>query len=183
LRGDDGLGPAVIAALRSGTPRGLTLIESAGHDLVEWLASDEFDRIVVVDAADLGRRPGSWMRLTPERLAPAAARKLTHGLGLVESLELLAALGVRPAPITLYAVQPEAVGWGPGLSREVGRAVAAVTAAIRQELDPAPPLRSGNGSEIPATLELGGGCSSREGRCSGQTRKSVACSLATRRHN
>ena len=164
LRGDDGLGPAVIAALQPAAGSGLTLVESDGHDLVEWLASQEFARIVVVDAADLGRTPGSWTRLTPERLAASKGR-LTHGMGLRESLELLAALGLRrTAPISVYAVQPAAVGWGPGLSREVGQAIRPVADAIRQELClPLPPRR--------------------EGQCSGQTRKSVACPAAARRHN
>jgi len=164
LRGDDGLGPAVIAALQPAAGSGLTLVESDGHDLVEWLASQEFARIVVVDAADLGRTPGSWTRLTPERLAASKGR-LTHGMGLRESLELLAALGLRrTAPISIYAVQPAAVGWGPGLSREVGQAIRPVADAIRQEL--CLPL-------LPR----------REGQCSGQTRKSVACPAAARRHN
>jgi hydrogenase maturation protease len=134
LRGDDGLGPAVIEALRPHAGPGLKLIESAGQDLVEWLGSEEFDRIVVVDAADLGRGPGSWTRLTPARLAAASTGELTHGMGLVPSLELLSALGVRPAPISIYAVQPASAGWRPGLSREASRAVQAVAAAIRQEL-------------------------------------------------
>jgi len=134
LRGDDGLGPAVVDALRRGAPRGLTLIESSGHDLAQWLTSDAFDRIVVVDAADLGQAPGSWLHLTPERLAEASGTRLTHGMGLAETLELLAALGVPSAPISIYAVQPAVVGWGPGLSREVLGALAAVATAIRQEL-------------------------------------------------
>ena len=151
LRGDDGIGPAVVAALRPEGSR-LTLIESAGNDLVEWLASDEFDRILIVDAADFGRAPGSWVRLTSDRLA-ASEGGLCHGLGLVEALDLLRALGLRPPPITIFAVQPAAVAWGPGLSLEARRAVAALASAIRDEL--AHP--------------------DREGQVSGQTRKSVAC--------
>jgi len=174
LRGDDGLGPAVIAALQPAAVGGLTLIESDGHDLVEWLASEEFDRIVVVDAADLGRTPGSWTRLTPERLAASKGR-LTHGMGLRESLELLAALGLRrAAPISIYAVQPAAVGWEPGLSREVGQAIRPVADAIWQELYP---------PKLPASFKLAGSSTAGEGQCSGQTRKSVACPAAARRHN
>jgi hydrogenase maturation protease len=147
LRGDDGLGPAVLAALRPSARRsGVTLVESGGHDLAEWLVSEAFDRILVIDAADLGREAGTWVCLPPQNLrsgaCPGTMGRLTHGLGLVESLELVAALGVRRAPIVIYAVQPTAVGWGPGLSREVRRAVEAVAAAIRQELClPQPPRR------------------------------------------
>jgi hydrogenase maturation protease len=163
LRGDDGLGPAVIAALRGRAGRGLTLIESDGYDLLEWLASETFERIVIVDAADLGQAPGRWLRLTPEQLAAASNQRLSHGMGLMESLALLAVLGQRPPAMSIYAIQPAAVGWGPGISLEVVGAVAAVATAILQELAP-PKAR-------------------REGRYSGQTRTSVACPAAARRDN
>jgi hydrogenase maturation protease len=132
LRGDDGLGPAVLDLLRRKSEAGWTLIESAGDDLLEWMAASEFDRIIVVDAADLGTAPGSWARLTPESLA--TPNELSHGFDLAQSLALLTALGIKPAPISIYAVQPAVVGWRPGLSRIVAIALAAVANAIRQEL-------------------------------------------------
>jgi len=142
LRGDDGIGPAVVSELRRGVSAGIDLIESAGNDLLELLATDPIERIVVVDAADLGQAPGCWRRLSPEELS-AICDELAHGMGLVHSLELLVALGLRPAPITIYAVQPAAVGWGPGLSREARRGVRDVAAAIRQELCLPQPHRRG----------------------------------------
>jgi hydrogenase maturation protease len=109
------------------------LVESDGHDLVEWLSAEGFDQVTIVDAAGLGRAPGNWVRLTPEVLGVHPVG-LTHGMGLVEALGLLEAIGLPLAPIVIFAVQPAAVGWGPGLSRAVRRAVPAVAAAIRQEL-------------------------------------------------
>jgi hydrogenase maturation protease len=132
LRGDDGIGPAVLDLLRRKSEPGWTLIESAGDDLLEWMAASEFDRIIVVDAADLGKAPGSWARLAPESLATTS--ELSHGFDLAQSLALLTALGITPAPISIYAVQPAVVGWRPGLSRDVAIALAAVANAIRQEL-------------------------------------------------
>jgi hydrogenase maturation protease len=102
LRGDDGIGPAVIEALRPEN-EGLTLIESSGDDLLEWLTSDAFDRAIVVDAADLGQAPGCWARLTPAHLSADSTQGLTHGMGLAQSLEMAAALGAAP-PISIYAV-------------------------------------------------------------------------------
>lgn len=146
LRGDDGIGPTVIAALRRSAEDRTTLVESAGNDLAEWLASDAFDRIVIVDAAELGRSPGEWVRLTAEALDSASPGEIAHGLGLAETLRLLETLGVRPAPITVFAVQPATVGWGPGLSREARHAATAVAAAIRRELHL--PLPSGRGGTV-----------------------------------
>lgn len=141
LRGDDGIGPAVIEALRPES-EGLTLIESSGNDLLEWLSSEAFDRAIVVDAADLGQAPGAWARLTPAHLSADSAQALTHGLDLAQSLELAEALGWQHPAISIYAVQPAAVGWTTELSRQAAAAVPAVAAAIRQELRrPLPPRR------------------------------------------
>jgi hydrogenase maturation protease len=163
LRGDDGIGPAVIEALRPARGAAVTLLESSGHDLTERMASEAFDRIIVIDAANLGRPPGAWQRLTADRLASTGGAGLTHGMGLVGAIHLLTALGLEPeAPIVIYAVQPAAVGWGPGLSREARRAVTAVAAAVRQELG-LPQAR-----RRPFATDGAG-------RCSRQGRKSVAC--------
>jgi hydrogenase maturation protease len=140
LRGDDGIGPAVIEALRPES-EGLTLIESSGNDLLEWLTSDAFDRAIVVDAADLGRAPGSWARLTPAHLSADSTQGLTHGMGLAQSLELAATLGLPYPPISIYAVQPASIGWTPELSRQAAGVVPAVAAAIRQELSRPEPTR------------------------------------------
>jgi hydrogenase maturation protease len=149
LRGDDGVGPEVIHSLRRRRLDGLQLVESDGHDLVEWLAAEGFDQVVIIDAADLALMPGSWVRLTPEVLG-ATPLGLTHEIGLVEALGLLEAIRIRPAPIVIFAVQPAAIGWGPGLSRAVRRAVPAVASAIRRELlqpRPGPGTKEGAGME------------------------------------
>jgi hydrogenase maturation protease len=152
----------VIGALRAGAFGDVTLVESAGDDLLEWLAQENLERVLIVDAAELGRPAGTWARLTAEQVMAAPELDHVHGFGLCESLRLLRALGLRPAPITIYAVQPAAVGWRPGLSREARRGAAAVAAAIRRELRlPPPPVE--------------------EGQCSGQSRKSVACPAVARR--
>jgi hydrogenase maturation protease len=144
LRGDDGIGPAVIGVLRSSATDEVTLVESAGDNLLGWLASEGFGRIILVDAADLGRPAGEWLQLTPDDLGSSKNAGLAHGFGLTETLGLLLALGVQPPPIVIYAVQPAAVGWGPGLSREARRGATAVAAAIRHELcHPQPPRRGG----------------------------------------
>ena len=144
LRGDDGIGPAVIETLRLNTPADVTLIESDGHDLLELLGGDEFGRIVVVDAADLGRPPGTCLRLEPGMLGAGASADLAHHLGVAGAVELLQALGLPPAPFIIFAVQPARVGWGPGLSREARRGVAAASAAVRRELClPQAPRRRG----------------------------------------
>jgi hydrogenase maturation protease len=141
LRGDDGIGPAVVGALRPCRRPGVTLAESTGDDLPEMLLLEAFDRVVVVDAAELGRRPGSHVWITPDDLAASPALASSHVLNLIDALALVAALGVRRPPVEICAVQPASVGWRPGLSRAARRAVAKVAAEIREALDLPRPTR------------------------------------------
>jgi hydrogenase maturation protease len=142
LRGDDGIGPAVVRALRRTPAPDVELVETDGHNLTELLAEAGAARIVLVDAADFGRAAGTWIRTNPEALLDGAA-PVSHSLGLAQALDLLAALGLRRGPIAIYVVQPAKVGWGPGLSRAARRGVSAVAAAIRQELCLPQPSRRG----------------------------------------
>ena len=77
LRGDDGIGSRVVEELiRRGLPEGVTALDggTGGLDLLQVL--EGWERVVVVDAADVGREPGQFVRFTPDqaRLAEAAAR-------------------------------------------------------------------------------------------------------------
>jgi hydrogenase maturation protease len=57
-----------------------------------------------------------------------------HRAGLAEALQLGEALGILPAEIILYVIQPENIGWEQGLSEPVLAAVAAVRAAVLDEI-------------------------------------------------
>jgi hydrogenase maturation protease len=157
LRGDDGVGASVVQRLRrSPMEENVLLEEAGGDDLAVRMIGRHVDRILVVDAADLRRPPGAWVRFSGERLLETTpeVRRLSHGLGLIESIGLGKALGVPAVPIIVYGIQPEFVGWAAGLSATARRAVRQVVRAVRQELGSSSPPR-------------------RKGRCSGWRRKSV----------
>lgn len=136
LRGDDGAGPAVIEWVRErGLPAGVTAIDAGtpGLDLVLTLA--DYDRAVIVDAAGLGRAPGSWARFTSERLLEDNGSGLTlHAAGLADALRLGAALDQLPDHLVIFGVQPAQVDWSPGLSAGVAAAVPEVGRAVLNEL-------------------------------------------------
>jgi hydrogenase maturation protease len=137
LRGDDGIGPRVVEELaRRGLPDGVTALDvgNAGLDLLNVL--EGWERAVVVDAAELGREPGQFMRFTPDeaRLAQAADSFSLHDAGLSEALALADALD-RPLPkIVIFGVQPADVGWREGLSSAVETALPPLINAVIEEL-------------------------------------------------
>jgi hydrogenase maturation protease len=139
LRGDDGVGQAVVECLqRAGLPPGVAVLDGGTAGLETVLLLQGYDRALIVDAAEMNRPPGKWERFTTAGVELQAddlhARVTVHYAGLAEALELGKALGILPAEIVIYGVQPQAVGWTPGLSKPVQAAVPAVCAAILNEL-------------------------------------------------
>ncbi|MFC4783916.1 hydrogenase maturation protease [Nocardioides sp. MAHUQ-72] len=134
--GDDGVGPLVadrVAGLR------LAGVEVVVHDeplaLVELLGGHE--DVVVVDAArSPGGEPGE-LHVVRVGSAPVAGRSRvssSHGLGVVDAVELARALGRLPERLTLVGVEAGAVDVGSPMSPQVrdrvDDAVRAVVAAL-----------------------------------------------------
>jgi hydrogenase maturation protease len=134
LRGDDGLGPAVIGALR-GRALGphVELVDAGTASLDTAFTLQDRSRIIVIDAAECGTAPGTVRRVTLTARAlesrPVRANAL-HAAGLMEALGLAAALGSLPEQITLFAVQPRSLAFGTKLSEEVRTAVPTVVESI-----------------------------------------------------
>jgi hydrogenase maturation protease len=137
LRRDDGIGPRVVEELaRCGLPEGVAALDvgTGGLDLLRVL--EEWDRVVVVDAADVGREPGQFVRFTPDQahLARAADHFSLHHAGLSEVLALAGALGRTLPEMVIFGVQPAEIDWGEGLSPAVEAALPALADAVLEEI-------------------------------------------------
>jgi hydrogenase maturation protease len=137
LRGDDGVGPAVIEWLdRQELPPGVETIDggTSGLDIVSILMGRE--RAIIVDAANVRQAQGRWVRFTPDmaQFKNSGATLSLHSAGLAEALTLGAALNVLPPTIIIYGVQPQNLDWTSQLSDEVQAAVIEVGQAILREL-------------------------------------------------
>lgn len=136
LRGDDGVGPRVVAELlRRGLPDGVEAVDggTGGLDLLYLLEGRE--RAIIVDAALLGRNPGEFVRFTPEEahLVESPVSLSSHTAGLADALALARALGRRLPEIIIYGVQPERMDWEEGLSPAVEAALPQIVTAILKE--------------------------------------------------
>lgn len=133
-RGDDGVGPAVIAALQEAPPAGVELITltdtAALIDLLDGTPT------ILVDAVAEVAEPGAVLELTVADLAGVSAVS-THGIGVPEALGLAEALH-GPAVIAGLQVVGVAitgdVAMGRGLSEAVAAAVPVAAARIREML-------------------------------------------------
>jgi hydrogenase maturation protease len=137
LRGDDGVGPRLVEELtRRGLPEGVTALDGGTGGLALLHVLEGWQRAVIVDAADVGREPGQFVRFTPEqaRLVQAADHVSLHQAGLSETLSLANALGQTLPDLVIFGVQPAKIGWGEGLSQSVEAALPALTDAILVEI-------------------------------------------------
>jgi hydrogenase 3 maturation protease len=141
-RGDDGFGPAVIAALRGRIDAPLFDAGFAPENYAQRIAELAPDRILLLDAADLGV-PAGTLRLTRPVSGPTLSLS-THTGGL----ELLATYweGACRADCALLLAQPESLAPTPRprlsipLQHAVRRARRAVLRAWRRAVTAAPGL-------------------------------------------
>lgn len=136
-RGDDGVGPAVIARLREGVAARVSLFALAGEtgELVDRLAGAQ--AVWIVDAAVSGAAPGTvyWLDVVDGRPVPRHAAASTHGLGVAEAVELARALGQLPAVCRLAVIEGACFAIGSGLSAPVAKAVEGVVERLRAEVN------------------------------------------------
>ncbi len=136
-RGDDGVGPEVLARLAGRVPGGVRLMRLAGADPAEimeaWSGSAG---AIVVDAMVSGVAPGTITRF--DAVAgplPAGVRLAsTHVLGAETAVEMARALGRLPGRLVVYGVEGESFTAGSGLSPVVVAALPVAAERILEEV-------------------------------------------------
>ena len=126
LRGDDGFGPALIAALKGNTPVVCIDAGSAPENYLGPIVKKNPDTILFVDAVHLDRPPGTVELLNDTDLI--AAGLTTHDIPasmLISFLRKQTGAGVY-----LLAVQPEHLVLGAPMSAPVRESVRRLALAI-----------------------------------------------------
>jgi hydrogenase maturation protease len=136
-RGDDGVGPALLARLEGRVPGGVRLVRLAGADPAGMMeAWADAGRVVLVDAMVSGAVPGTVTRFDAAAgPLPAGVRLAsTHVLGAETAVEMARALGNLPAHLVVYGVEGQSFAVGSGLSPAVAAAVPAAVERILGEV-------------------------------------------------
>ncbi len=131
LRSDDGIGCRLVERLaaRAPSPSRITLVDAGGglENHLGRILRERPEAVLIVDAVELGRRPGDYELLDPEDLDGEASG--THDL----SLRTLAEHLRRELPavdVKILAVQPASTAMGEGLSPDVVAALSAIEMQI-----------------------------------------------------
>lgn len=135
LRGDDGVGAAVLDCLRGrDLPPEVDLVDGGTSGLELVLTMQGYARVIVIDAADMRLTPGEWRQFSlDDVLLHARDPHLSgtmHYAGLAEALVLAEALDQLPPEITVIGVQPATTDWEPGLTAPVQAALGSIADAV-----------------------------------------------------
>jgi len=137
LMGDDGLGLAVLAELRSGYswPENVELVDGGTWGLSLLPVIEDADELILIDAINAGEAPGTFVRLERERLPRYLATKISpHQVDLHDVLGLAELRGTLPQNTVALGLQPESVELRNALSDILRCRVDTLAAAVVQEL-------------------------------------------------
>jgi hydrogenase maturation protease len=107
---DDGIGLRIVERIaEKGLDRGFEAINLADEGLrLLFYLSKETEKIVLVDAVDLGLSPGEYRLFRPEdvRSTKELKRLTTHESDILAVLGFAESLGCSIPPITILGIQP-----------------------------------------------------------------------------
>jgi len=135
LYGDDGFGPRVLEEIKKEPlPERCDTIDAStmGVGLLEYLKG--YERVVIIDAAEMGLEPGSVRAFKPDevRSLEKGAVLSLHSADVLGVIALGKALAEQLADIHIVAVQPERIGLGEGLSDVVEAAVPEAVTQVKR---------------------------------------------------
>jgi hydrogenase maturation protease len=136
-RGDDAVGPGVVAHLEGVVPSGVRLLHTAGSDPGTILdAWRDADAAILVDAMVSGGSPGTVERFdAADAPLPSSVRLAsTHALGAQTAVEMGRALGVLPRRLTVFGVEAVAFEHGASMTPEVAAAIDVAGGMILEEI-------------------------------------------------
>jgi hydrogenase maturation protease len=136
LHADDGAGAEAIRRLRADArlPEDVSLVEGGtlGLELLPYVW--DCSRLIVIDAVDVGKAPGTVVRMTGEELNSLPGSSSVHQLGVADLLVALRVLVQRQPKVVLLGVQPGNTDWSTELSPAVAAALDALVEAAVHEL-------------------------------------------------
>ncbi len=135
-RRDDGVGLAVIGALKARGLPNILITECTGDGTKLMEIWGTARKVILIDAVSSGAKPGTIYRFdTLTQPFPAHfSFHSTHAFGVAEAIELARALDQLPPLLIVYAIEGKNFTTGVGLSPEVENTVRKVVEQVRDEV-------------------------------------------------
>jgi hydrogenase maturation protease len=137
LMGDDGVGIAALECLRDGwrLPADVELVDGGTWGLALLPAIEAANRLLLIDAIDVGESPGTLHVLERDEIPRHLATKLSpHEVDLREVLALAELRGNLPIETVVIGLQPATVELSTELSEACRDRLGALVVAVTQRL-------------------------------------------------
>lgn len=138
LMGDDGLGLALLEGLRAGwqCEPAVDLVDGGTWGMNLLPTIEQASRVLLLDAINVGREPGSLVVLQRDELPRLFALKISpHQIDLREVLALAELRGTLPAEITAVGLQPAVIDMRTELSPALVERLPDVIGLVRDILE------------------------------------------------
>jgi len=135
---DEGVGVKCVEYLRnSGLNEGIKLVDGAtlGFDLLEEMKG--FEKVVIVDAVDMGKEPGHIAGFDAEQtLSLSSDKKFSlHEIGLADVIQVGKRIGYNFSNVRIVGIQPGEVSLGDSLSEAVMKKLPALAERVLKEIN------------------------------------------------
>lgn len=136
VHSDDGLGVHAIQQLQRDprVPSHVVLMDGGTQGLALLPHISAFERVIVIDALDVGEPPGTLVRLEGDALRHLPGKASVHQLGFADLLVALELLGESPEQIVLFGIQPLSIDWGTELTAPVRAALQRIPDLVIEQL-------------------------------------------------
>lgn len=133
LLGDEGAGVHAVRALQASQPPrpGVEFMDGGTLSFSLATAIEESDHLIVIDAAEMGDRPGTVRLFANEemdRFLGSNRRHSVHEVGLLDLVALAHLAGRLPRQRALIGIQPQQLDWSETTSAAVTLAIPAACA-------------------------------------------------------
>jgi hydrogenase maturation protease len=138
-RSDDGVGLAVIRALKAQELPDTLLLECSGDgaELMEMWSTAR--KVILIDVVSSGTKAGTIYRFDAltQQIPARFSFQSTHVFGIAEAIQLARVLDQLPPSLIVYGIEGENFAAGVGLSSEVENAVQKVVEQVKREVQDA----------------------------------------------
>lgn len=134
---DEGVGVRVVEHLKEhyNFPEEVQVLDGGtmGLDLLYYL--EGADRLLVIDAVDATRPPGTLLRLADGEIPTFLGRKLSpHQIGLADLLSVAGLRDLTPHQVVLVGVQPASLETGLNLSPTIRAQLPSIVEIVLKEV-------------------------------------------------
>lgn len=132
---DEGIGIHTIKALEEiNLHQDVKIIDGGtAPDLIAYTKAR--DKLIIIDAAKAGGKPGTIYRFQPQDLATDRESVISvHELGVEQNLRLMALMGNKPSEIVIIGVEPKKMDWGTELSPELQPVIPEIIKVVLEEI-------------------------------------------------